>query len=600
MTRPALPVLALTVMTLMASTGSAHAGQSTTTGSGSPPVLSPGGQSNWTSHNLDLHNQRFSPLDQVDRDTVGDLAERWQFAAPPGQSITQVTPLVVDGVMYLHAPQTLYALDATSGEMIWSLELESAHPSPVRDRPTRTVRCSSTTARRLSRPTPRRASWSRASDRAGCCPSWAPRSRPSIRTRIRRRSTPGPSAIASRPRPRITTARSTCRPRSPRGTSRGGLVIATDAETGAITWVFNTIPQRPQDDGWDIAQETWGTGAKAGGGIWTQPALDLELGLVYVNSGNPSPDYDGSARPGMNLFTNSTIALDMETGALEWYYQTIHHDLWDWDNVTGPVLFDVEGPDGEVIKGVGAAGKNCLLYLWHRDTGEPIHPMVETLVPTETNVPGEVVYPTQPIPHNARGVPMTPFCATYVEVDDPEQRSRSRQMYTPYSIDEHLIVAHGGSSFGSPAFSPRTGLLYVSGKNGAISMIVRPVGDSLEPGPDSRGHTESFEDLSRIPDYEPSFTVTAYDPATGEEAWQQVLPAISSIGASGNLVTAGDIVFQGTDAGDFYGLDAETGDPLFTVNVRRPIRSSPLTYQVNGTQYVSIIASDTILTYALP
>ena len=167
-------------------------------------------------------------------------------------------------------------------------------------------------------------------------------------------------------------------------------MIATDAETGAVEWVFNTIPQRPRDDGWEIARDTWGDGQRAGGGVWTQPAIDLDLGLIYINTGNPSPDYDGSARPGANLFTNATVALDLETGALRWYYQAIHHDLWDWDHVTGPVLFDVAGADGETIRGVGAAGKNCLLYLWNRETGEPINPMVETPVPTATNVPGEV------------------------------------------------------------------------------------------------------------------------------------------------------------------------------------------------------------------
>ena len=119
------------------------------------------------------------------------------------------------------------------------------------------------------------------------------------------------------------------------------------------------MPQGPQDDGWEIARDTWGTGARAGGGIWTQPAVDPELGMVYVNAGNPSPDYDGSARVGMNLFSNSTIALDLETGALRWYYQAVHHDLWDWDHVTGPVLFDVTGDDGETIKGVAAAGKTA-------------------------------------------------------------------------------------------------------------------------------------------------------------------------------------------------------------------------------------------------
>ena len=107
----------------------------------------------------------------------------------------------------------------------------------------------------------------------------------------------------------------------------GGLVIANDATTGAIKWVFNTVPQGPSDDGWEIVKDTWGSGARAGGGIWTPPAIDPELGLIYFNAGNPSPDYDGSARHGMNLFTNATIALDLETGELAWYYQTVHHDL---------------------------------------------------------------------------------------------------------------------------------------------------------------------------------------------------------------------------------------------------------------------------------
>jgi quinohemoprotein ethanol dehydrogenase len=572
--------------------------QARITRQGTAPILSGGGQSDWSSHNVDLNNSRFSPLDQINRSSVGALAERWTFQVAPGQSVTQVTPLVVGGVMYLSAPATLYALDATTGASIWTLELESAHPSVVRGPTYADGKIYMYNGSTLVAADAETGELIETFGNDGVLPIVG------AALQFKYPDDYPPSLDPYTIGYRITTAPAYhdntlfVGAALSEGHIPGGLLIASDATTGAIKWVFNTIPQRPQDDGWEIAQDTWGAGDRAGGGIWTQPAIDLDLGLVYINSGNPSPDYDGSARPGINLFTNSTIALDMETGALRWHYQTVHHDLWDWDNVTGPVLFDV-ALNGKTIKGVGAAGKNCLLYLWHRETGEPIHPMVETLVPTESNVPGEQVWPTQPIPHTARGIPMTPFCATYVHLDDPEQAARSRQMYTPYSINEHLIVAHGGSSFGAPAFSPRTGLLYVSGKNGAISMIVNPVGDTLEPGPDSRGHTENFEELSRIPDYTASFTVTAYDPATGEEAWQQILPANSSIGASGNLATAGDLVFQGTDAGGFFAFDAETGEELFSVNTRRPIRASPLTYAVNDTQYVTIVASDTVMTYAV-
>ena len=228
----------------------------------------------------------------------------------------------------------------------------------------------------------------------------------------------------------------------------GGLVIAADATTGAIKWVFNSMPQGPRNDGWEIVKDTWGDGQKVGGGIWTPPAIDPELGLVYVNAGNPSPDYDGSARPGMNLFTNATIALDLKTETLAWYYQTVHHDLWDWDHVTGPILFDVT-KDGRVIKGVA----------------------------------------------------MTLFCATYPLIEDPALVERGRQMYTPYSTTEFVIVLQGGGSWGPPAFSPRTGLLYVTGKNGAVSFTVNPVGDTLEPGSNNQGQ-QRRDRRGRLPEHD--------------------------------------------------------------------------------------------------
>jgi quinoprotein glucose dehydrogenase len=380
----------------------------------------------------------------------------------------------------------------------------------------------------------------------------------------------------------------------------GGLVIRIDLNAGAVEWVFNTIPQTPSDSGWELARDTWGTGQRAGGGVWTPPAIDVELGLVYINAGNPSPDYDGSARVGANLFTNATVALHLDSGELAWYFQAVHHDLWDWDHVTGPLLFDVSNAAGEVVKGVAAGGKNCLFYMWDRETGQPLFPMVETAVPTETDVPGEVVYPTQPIPHTARGIPMDPLCATFIPLDDPELAKRSKQMYTPYSLTEPYIVAHGGSSFGSPSFSPRTQLIYISGKNGAISLNVQPLGDSLRPGPHGGGHSDNFSKLDRLAEHFPAnVTVSAYSPLDGEQVWQAVLPAITAVGASGNFVTAGDLVFQGLEDGGFYALDAENGETLYRYQMPRQIRSSPMTYSVDGRQYVSVVSTNTVVTLTL-
>jgi len=214
-------------------------------------------------------------------------------------------------------------------------------------------------------------------------------------------------------------------------------------------------------------------------------------------------------------------------------------------------------------------------------------------------VPGEVVYPTQPIPYNANGVPLTPFCATYLDLDDPALQAQARQMYTPYSTDEHYIVAHGGASFGSPSFSPRTGLLYITGKNAGVSLTVKPLGDSLRLG-EGGGHQKNFTEIDRIAAFPPSMTLTAYAPATGEDVWQRVLPAVTFGASSGSLATAGDLVFQGTENGGFYAFHAGTGEPLFQYDFGRTLRSSPLTYEVNGTQYVAVIASSTIAAFALP
>ena len=573
--------------------------QGRTTRTGAPPVITAGStQTNWASHNLDLHNQRFADLDQINIDTVGRLQERWSFVVPAGLSVAQVTPLVVDGLMCFHAGATVLALNAVTGEEVWSLEVDGLSGGTVRGPLFADGKIYTYHGDQLVATDAKSGELVESFGNGGVLPVFGL----ALETKYPDVYPPGfdASSLNYRMNSSPTYYDNTLFAASAisEGNIPGGLVVAADATTGAIKWVFNTIPQGPQDEGWELADPTWGDGKRVGAGIWTQPAIDVELGLLYFNTANPNPPYDGSARPGANLFTNSTIALDLETGALEWHYQSIHHDLWDWDNITGPVLFDVTH-NGETIKGVGAAGKNCLLYLWHRETGEPINPMVETLVPTDTNVPGEVVYPTQPIPHNARGVPMTPFCATYLDLDDPELQKQARQMYTPYSTDEHYIVAHGGSSFGSPAFSPRTGLLYVTGKNAGVSLLVKPLGDSLKLG-EGGGHQKNFTEIDRIPSYPPTTTLTAYEPATGEHVWQQVLPAITFGASSGSVATAGDLIFQGTEDGGFYAFHAATGEQLFQYQAPRTIRSSPLTYEVNGTQYVAVVATNTVMAFALP
>lgn len=570
----------------------------TTTQESALPRITTGGQANWTLHNLDLSGSRYAEIDQINTSNADELELAWTFEAGAANSITQVTPLVVDGLMYINSGSTVFAVDATTGEKVWTTKLADDLEARGRGPTYGDGKLYAFGG----------ASMYAADGKTGeLVESFGDGGRLEIVSEALEFKYPDdypPGVDAYSLGYRLTTPPVYHDGNLYAGVALsenhipGGLVIAADATTGAIKWVFNTVPQGPRDDGWEIAKDTWGEGQKVGGGVWTPPAIDPELGLLYVNSGNPSPDYDGSARPGLNLFTNATIALELETGRLAWYYQAVHHDLWDWDHVTGPMLFDVT-KDGQTIKGVAAAGKNCLMYMWHRETGEPIHPMVETVVPTETDVPGEEVWPTQPIPYNARGVPMDPFCATYPIVEDPEARKRARQIYTPYSVKEFYIVAHGGGSWGPPSFSPRTGLIYVTGKDGGIAFTVNPVGDTLVTG-QSDGHSDVIAEGPIRDDMVPKFTVSAYDPVSGELVWQQTTPTNTAIGASGNLATSGDLVLQGTDVGELYALDARTGDSLFVYQHNRPIRASPLTYQVNGKQYIAVVSTNSVLAFALP
>ena len=556
----------------------------------------------WRSHNLDLYGSRYAPLDQIDTSNVGQLELAWSVTMERDHVITQVTPLVVDGVLYFNdAAGAAFALDAATGERLWASDFGP-----------------DTISRRVTRPRGPGYGGGRLYPFYGTTvfsvdpatgepdPGFGDRGRIDIVAAALHHKYPDSYPPDLDP---ATLGHQMMAPPAYHdgvlyagvGLSDqhipGGLVIAFDARTAAIRWVFNTIPQRPGDEGYDIARPTWGDGLRAGGGVWTVPAVDPELELVYVNAGNPSADYDGSGRPGMNLFTNATIALRMATGEIAWYYQAIHHEVWDIDHVTGPILFDASR-DGRTVRGVAAGGKNCLLYLWDRATGEPINPMVEMVVPTETDVPGEQIWPTQPFPYNARGVLMTPFCNTFPIVSDPADRPLTRQLYTPYSMTHGYIVAHGGSSWGPPSFSPRTGLVYMTAKDGSIALIVKPVGDSIEIGQGRGGLTSQV--ASRRNQMPPELTVSAYEPISGEQVWQARAPTVSSIGVSGNLVTAGDILVQGTDTGGFYAFDARTGARLFEYLADWPVRASPLTYQVGGRQYIVVVASNTILAFALP
>jgi PQQ-dependent dehydrogenase (methanol/ethanol family) len=575
-----------------------RAQRSTTTYASALPRVDRATTIDWTLHNVDLSNSRYSPLAQIDTTNVARLTLAWSYDTGP-TSFAQVTPLVVDGVMYLHSGTKLVALNAATGALVWTFDLEPAVPGGANRGPAfGDGRVYAFSAAQLYAVDAKTGKAVESFGRKGVL---------ALVPEALAFKYPGKyQAIAD---PTTLGYVMTAPPTYHGGTLyvgvgqsdnhvAGGLVIAVDGATGTVRWVFNTIPQTPADEGWELAKDTWGTGARVGGGVWTQPAIDPELGLIYVNATNPAPAFDGSARIGMNLFTNSTIALQLATGKLAWHFQTLHHDLWDYDVMNGPILFDLQ-KDGRTVRGIAAAGKTCYVYMWDRQTGTPLNPIVETTVSTKTDVPGEQVWPTQPIPYTSGGVPQTPFCETYPILQDPALAARVRPMFTPYSSTEFYIIAPGtggGANFGSPSFSKKTGLAYFSARNAASSSKIKPIGDTGRSGPKSEPFYENRGVVAES-GAKASGTLTAYDPLTSRQVWQMELP-VTLVG--GNLSTAGNLVLQGTSRGDLMAIDATNGQEKFRYEGRRGIRASPLTYQVNGKQYIAIIATSAVLSFSLP
>jgi glucose dehydrogenase len=551
----------------------------------------------WPLHNLDLHNSRYAQLTAINASNAGQLTLKWSFDLPSKTVVGSSTPLVVDGVMYFNSGSVIFAVDAATGKSLWTKEMEPAFPPGGRGPAFGDGKLFVSGRSMLGAVDPKTGQPVKSFGTNGTL---------NAGTKVLEFKDPGKYAANFDPEAlgyMIASAPTYFRGTLYLGLAQadsliaGGLIVALDANTGAVKWVFRTIPQGPQDDGWESTKDTWSGPLRQGGGIWTQPAIDAELGLLYANVSNPSPNYDGSSRKGINLFTNSVVALNLNTGKLAWYYQAIHHDIWDWDLMTGPNLFDVT-IGGKTVKGLASLAKTCYVYALNRETGEPIFPIVETPVPTKTDMPGDEVWPTQPIPYSARHVPQQPFCSTYPNVTDPELAKRRRPSFHPYLVNEFVIIAPGltgGPNRGSSSFSPRTGLLYVTGKNDAWSIKAKPVGDSLKPGPGSPGHFQSITEEGKT-GVSATQNIAAYNPATGDLAWVSEFPGTTN---GGNLVTAGDVLFQAIGR-NFYALEARLGKTLATVPMKSFSNSTPLTYQVGDKQYVAIASGGTVLVFGLP
>jgi quinoprotein glucose dehydrogenase len=407
-----------------------------------------------------------------------------------------------------------------------------------------------------------------------------------------------------------------------------GYVQAVDARTGKRAWAFSVIPQSAKDPGAETWEnESWRTSGH--GNVWAPMTLDEARGLLYLPTTTPSSDYYGGNRPGANLFAESLVCLDAATGKMKWYFQTVHHGLWDWDNPAPPNLVTIT-VDGRRIDAVAQVTKQGFTYVFDRVTGKPVWPIVERAAPTGSNVPGEKPYPTQPFPTKPpafvdQGVSLddannlTPQIRTLAQAE--MRKFRVGPMFTPPSLEGTLQRPSqgGGANWGGAAFDPGSGYLFVRAANSiGLNRVAKNDGSDPLVGADysnvfARGG-ESVGLPGGLPLNSPPWAVlTAIDLNKGEIAWKVPLgegsPAIrnhpslkgvalpdrlgSPNSRGGAMVTKSGLVFIGGGDGYLYAFDAKSGAEIWRGKVPYENAAVPMTYRTRSGRQFVVVATGT-------
>ncbi|HYD25942.1 MAG TPA: PQQ-binding-like beta-propeller repeat protein [Croceibacterium sp.] len=587
----------------------------------------------WPRYARDLGGTRFSPLDEINAGNVEQLDTAWTFRLRPegGAALLGGTvPIVIDGTMYLPLGNAVVALEAHTGRELWRHPVQGLVRRGVAWWPgdgAIAPRLFFSTGSQITALDPATGRLDTSFGQGGSIAiDGTPYNYP-------------PSIFRN---VMVIGANNAEMPRGPNGNSR-----AYDARTGAKLWEFNSVPQPGE-----VGHETWlddGWQGRSGTNMWiwyttADPATDT----VYLTIGSPSPNYYGGDRPGANLFGNSIVAVDAETGRYKWHFQTIHHDLWDWDLPAPPVLFDVT-VDGKRIPALAETGKPGLMYILNRETGEPIHGVEERPV-ASADVPGEWYSPTQPFPVKPeqlnRGV-WTPDDVVTAEDTTPEHAAACRALldsyggtffnqgsFTPFFIHNpgdppkaSINMPHnGGSVWGGSAADPAKGIVYVNtSESGSIGWIEkrdpkgdygRGTADSTQPydrgslqGPGAySSFSASFKTAEgqtlTLPCIRPPWgRLLAVDANSGEILWASRLGVTEALperkrdtgannSSGGPIVTAGGLVFIGA-TGDRYfrAFDARNGDILWEQQLDNAAMTVPITYRGNdGKQYVAVVA----------
>ncbi len=494
-------------------------------------VAAQGAGADWPTYGGDYSAWRHSHLNQITADNVKKLVSVWAFQTGDYETGLQSTPIVVDGVIYLSTGTNLvYALDGATGEVIWKYEYDSKHPiDAAYFKQNRGVAIGhglvflGTVDNHVL-----------AIDQKTGREVW--------RTRVQDPAQCGCGISAA---PLLVKDLVVVGGTGGDFAHRGSLT-AFHAKTGRFAWRFYITPA-PGEAGHETwAADSWRFG---GGAPWMTGSYDPELDLIYWGTGNAAPDLDGAAREGDNLYTASVVALDADTGKLRWHYQEVPHDMWDYDSAYECILADLP-VRGKMRKLLIHPTKTGYVWMLDRTNGEfiGVWRMVEDITwVSGITEDGKLVGRKEPIPGAETNV-----CPSI----------------------------SGAKSWNQAAFSPNTGLVYMPLIRFCSNMYVRP-----QPPREGKPYSGGFWYLVRAPaGAEYPSGIAAFDAVSGEKKWEYPYKYVI---LSSVLSTAGGLVFAGDGEGEFFALDAETGEKLWAFRTGSGHRGSSVSYEIDGRQYVA-------------
>lgn len=595
-------------------------------------VLGPAsGQSSWPSFGNDPGAMRYSPARQIHAGNVARLQPAWTFRT--GKSGSEAVPIVVGGVMYVNAPDGVYALVPETGELLWKYD---ASPIALRGLAywpggnglhSRVFTGNGPNLLALDVTTGKPA------------PGFGDEGHIDLRKGVLGDLKDAHYILQSPPAVfgDVVITGSANGEGSPTAGAYGD-IRGWDAKTGKLLWTFHTVPRsgEPGADTWPA--DGWKN--RSGTNVWGFFTVDTKRGIVYAPLGSPTTDFYGADRKGDNLYGNSLVALDARTGEKKWHQQLVHHDLWDFDLAAPPALFEIRRSKGSAIPAVAQITKMGLLFVFNRVTGEPVYGMEERPVPPAI-VPGEVASKTQPFPVKPPPLARTTFTMEDLYNRSPEHARfckdlfETNQMkignggtYTPLPLEGNVLFypsTLGGGNWGGVSVDPARQLLFVNVMHVGQWGHMEKRGDTYVRTSPYGSYARFWNRETRIPCQNPPFgEMVAVSLATGDVAWRSPLgriPALEALGVpeagtlnlGGSIATAGGLVFIGaTNDSLFRAYDSSTGKRLWEAKLEASAHSSPITYLGrDGRQYVAIMAaggggflnggsSNTLVAFALP